>query len=161
REPLSRRRRAGDRDRARVGIAQPCNERKQRRLARAAAADDREPPPNGNAELDAVQHASAAQHSRNSGSANCIAATAQHPTRFNQQLRQPAPFAGITRIRFGGYALGSALSAPHTGAPRFQESSRTRSAWKSASAGRDVGTHLGTSHPLPFWTNLLRIPWAG
>src|SRR5579859_7077158 len=38
-----------------------------------------------------------------------------HP--FRQSIATCAPFAGMTRIRFDGYAQGSALSAPHKGLP--------------------------------------------
>ncbi len=115
---------ATDRDRARVGLVEPGDEREQRRLAGAAAADDPDAPVRP-APADRPRRARACRRARGR---RPRAATPTRPPSAATSLRSmtatSAPFAGMTRIRFDGYTLGSALSAPHVGAPRYVLSQR-------------------------------------
>src|SRR5947207_150452 len=103
---------AGYRDRTQIGLDEAGDERAQRRLAGATPADDPHPCPGTDAEVEGVEHALAAEHADDAVRDDGVAATERRGIRFDQQLRQAPPFAGMTRIRFYGYAPGSALSAP-------------------------------------------------
>src|SRR5439155_24860775 len=124
REPLRRGIGAADRDSTQIGLGEAGDEREQRRLAGATPADDPHPRPGTDAEVEGVEHALAAERADDAVRDDGVAAAERRGIRFDEQLRQAAPFAGMTRIRFDGYALGSALSAPRAGTPRLDEAYR-------------------------------------
>jgi hypothetical protein len=98
---------------ATVGLVQPGDEREQRGLAGSAAADDPEPLVRLDVQIDPVQHRLAAQDADDA----CQRDRAGGEGPALCDCFHCPPFAGMTRIRFDGYALGSALSAPRQGLP--------------------------------------------
>src|SRR5262249_4003236 len=101
------------------GPGQPGPDREQRRLPGTAPPDDPNASPRRDDHIEAVEDALAAERADEAVRNDADAAFAERRgIQFRYRLRQSAPFAGMTRIRFDGYALGSALSAPRVGAPR-------------------------------------------
>src|SRR5579863_6476918 len=63
--------------------------------------------------------------------------TAPRPASQESVASSSSPFAGITQIRFGGSALGSALSAPQVGTPRDSHALTGYPARRDIPAGTD------------------------
>ena len=101
------------------GSSRPATSESSVDFPDAAPTDDPDPSLHRHPQVDAVEHALPAEHPHDAVERDTAPRPPAAPRSLRPSTATCAPFAGMTRIRFDGYTLGSALSAPRTGTPRF------------------------------------------